>query len=79
MMTDTIRAVSDRVNYSDDEPSLNVNVIRQLVADNNVCLWFIDQFATCFYYQSLTGSNSICSAKLLMHHTVQQMTRSLNK
>jgi len=74
MMTDTIRAVSDRVNYSDDEPSLNVNVIRQLVADNNVCLWYIEQFAACFYHQSLTTSNGACNAKLLMHHTVQQMS-----
>jgi len=36
MMVDTIRAVSDRVSYCDDEPTLNVVVIRQLVAENNV-------------------------------------------
>jgi len=36
MMVDTVRAVSDRVNYVDDEPMLNVVVIRQLVAENNV-------------------------------------------
>jgi len=36
MLTDTVRCVSDRVNYCDDEPMLNVVVIRQLVAENNV-------------------------------------------
>jgi len=36
MIVDTIRTVSDRVNYCDDESTLNVVVIRQLVAENNV-------------------------------------------
>ena len=36
MMLDAIRTVSDRVSYCDDEPTLNVVVIRQLVAENNV-------------------------------------------
>jgi len=36
MMVDTIRTVSDRVSYCDDEPTLNVVVVRQLVAENNV-------------------------------------------
>jgi len=36
MMVDTVRVVSDRVSYYDDEPMLNVVVIRQLVAENNV-------------------------------------------
>jgi len=36
MMVDTTRTVSDRVNYCDDEPTLNVVVIRQLVTENNV-------------------------------------------
>ena len=40
MMVDTVRAVSDRVNYCDDEPMLNVGVIRQLVAENNVSMSF---------------------------------------
>jgi len=37
MMVDTIRSVNDRVSYGDDEPTLNVVVIRQLVAENSVC------------------------------------------
>jgi len=36
MMVDTIRTVSDRVSYCDDEPTLNIVVVRQLVAENNV-------------------------------------------
>ena len=45
MIVDTIRTVNDRVSYCDDEPTLNVVVIRQLVAENNAsvlrCLIFI--------------------------------------
>ena len=36
MMVDTVRTVSDRISYCDDEPMLNVVVIRQLVVENNV-------------------------------------------
>jgi len=43
MIVDTIRTVSDRVNYCDDEPTLNVVVIRQLVAENNVRVELIDR------------------------------------
>jgi len=49
MMVDTVRVVSDRVSYYDDEPMLNVVVIRQLVAENNVsCL--PDSVCWSFYY-----------------------------
>jgi len=38
MVVDTIRTVNDRVSYCDDEPTLNVIVICQLVAENNVTI-----------------------------------------
>jgi len=47
MIVDTIRTVSDRVNYCDDEPTLNVVVIRQLVAENNVRVLLIDWCFPC--------------------------------
>ena len=59
MITDTIRTVSDRVNYCDDEPTLNVVVIRQLVTENNVrvVFWVVNPPGTS------AGGNSVFNAR----------------
>lgn len=38
MLLETTRNLSDKVSYNDDEPTLNVKIVRQLIAENDVSL-----------------------------------------
>lgn len=40
MLLETTRSLNDKVSYSDDEPTLNVKIIRQLIAENTVRHFF---------------------------------------